>query len=191
MGHTSRWDTGSKPRALCMQHSYKDGAKKCTAAPGDLSWEKEAIPPRTLWKLGSPRGALPFHVPTFPLKAEGDWKGTATRHLPEPPAPMRSASGWLAREPNFSHPSWSSLHHLSLQPRPTGTQTEPIPTQAAPRGWGQGTQKGPGGGTGTPCAACRARSRRQSPLLLRAALPAGREPRGARRAPPAAGGRPN
>lgn len=146
MGHTSRWDTGSKPGALCMQHSYKDGAKKCTAAPGDLSWEKEAIPPRTLWKLGSPRGALPFHVPTFPLKAEGDWKGTATRHLPEPPAPMGSASGWLAREPNFSHPSWSSLHHLSLQPRPTGTQTEPIPTQAAPRGWGQGTQKGPGGG---------------------------------------------
>lgn len=174
MGHTSRWDAGSKPRALCMQHGCKDRAKKCMAAPGDLSWEKEAIPPRTPWELGSPRGALPFHVPTFPLKAEGDWQGTATRHLPEPPVPMGSASGWLTRDPNSSHPSWSSLHHLSLQPRPRGAQIEPIPTQ----GLGIGdTKRAGGGGTGTPCAACRARSRRQSPLLLRAALPAGTEPR--------------
>lgn len=142
MGHTSRWDAGSKPWALCMQHRCKDRAKKCMAAPGDLSWEKEAIPPHTPWELGSPRGALPFHVPTFPLKAEGDWQGTATRHLPEPPVPMGSASGWLTRDPNFSHPSWSSLHHLSLQPRPRGAQIEPIPTQ----GLGTGDTEGAGVG---------------------------------------------
>lgn len=180
MGHTPRWDAGSAPGALCVQDGCKDGANKCMAAPGDLSRGKEAIPPRTPWEPGGPRGALPFHEPTFPLKAEGDRQGTATRHPPEPPTPIASASGWLARDPSFSHPSWSRLHRLSPQPRPREAPDWAHPKPGCPqlrcrRGWGRERREGPGG-TGTPGAACRARSRRQSPLLLRAAPPAGCEP---------------